>query len=175
MQQFTYQIGCSVYVNYEGALFVCLCLSVCVWKEGQNREGSETRRVSWRRQIQNICENNRLDSCFHFVVVSVSVSHVSCTRDFFLISPLDFVLTQVWPKTPAVNISVYTWFETRPPLLPSQLACLLSTLSRLYARMTLWLSMWPAGWSQGRLLPSTLKREALTSHFQALKHWCLIK
>lgn len=87
-----------------------------------------------------------LDYCFHFVVVLFFVSHVSCTRIlFFLISPLDSVLTQVWPKTPVVNISVYTPFETRPPPLPSQIACLLSTLSRLYARMTLWLSTWPGG------------------------------
>lgn len=38
MQQFTFQIGFSVYVNYEGALFVCLCLSVCVCEKKDKTE-----------------------------------------------------------------------------------------------------------------------------------------
>lgn len=158
------------------SLCVCVCLRVCEKKEKTEKEVRPGENSFLKKaDPKYLWKKNRLDSCFHFIVVLVSVSHVSCTRDFCLISPLGFVLTQVWPITPAVNIRVYTRFETRPPPLPSQLACLLSTLSRLYARMTLWLSMWPAGWSQGRLLPSTLKREALTSHFQALTHWCLIK
>lgn len=65
-------------------------------KEWEDREEVRTGGNSFLKKADpKYWWENRLDSCFHFVVVLFSVSHVSCTRCFFLlISPLD----SVWPK-----------------------------------------------------------------------------